>query len=290
MLKTYSIMAIGVVAVAFAAVFIRLADAPAMVVAASRLGFASLVLAPAALSQWQKLALLKRRDILLTLAAGIFLALDFAFWTSSLSYTTVASSVVLVTVTPVFVAVISYFLFRERITRLTFIGIALAITGAITIGLENWQLGGTSLKGSALALLGALSITGYMIIGRHVRKRVPILPYIFLIYASGAVILFVVSFILGYSFTGYSSTTYFWVAMLALVPQLIGHTSLNWSLRYVPATMVTIATLGEPVGATALAYIILGEVPAILEIVGGVLILGGIALAFSKRNGSPDWQ
>jgi drug/metabolite transporter (DMT)-like permease len=246
--------------------------------------FLSLVLAPIALSQWKTIAQLRHRDILLALAAGAFLALHFALWIASLSYTTVASSVVLVTVTPVFVAIISYLLFKEKITKRILVGIIISIVGAVVIGLQNWQLGGQSLKGSFLALLGALAVVGYLLIGRRLRQKMPLLPYIFITYASGAVLLFIVSLFLQYSFTGYSPTTYFWLAMLALVPQLIGHSSLNWSLRYIPATMVTIAVLGEPVGATILAFAILHEVPAVMEIVGGVLILGGIAIAFSKNN------
>jgi drug/metabolite transporter (DMT)-like permease len=284
MKKQYLVLALGVVCVAFAALFIRLAEAPAMVIATYRLCLASLVLAPIALFNSQKeIRRLKRRDFLLAFASGAFLALHFALWIASLDYTTVASSVVLVTVSPIFVAVASFILFREKITVRIISGIVVSIIGAVVIGYQNWQIGAQTLKGSMLALLGALAVTGYLLIGRRLMREMGLLTYIFLTYTSAAVILLVVTLFFGYSLTGYSGNTYLMLVLLALVPQLVGHSSLNWSLRFVPATMVTIAVLGEPVGATILAFAILKEVPAQLEIVGGVLILGGIAIAFSKN-------
>jgi drug/metabolite transporter (DMT)-like permease len=283
MTKHYLILALGVVCVAFAAIFIRLAEAPSIVIATYRLGIASLILAPIALTRARnELFRLSRREIILAGCSGVFLALHFALWIASLRYTTVTSSVVLVTISPVFVAVVSYFLFREKITRRILIGIAVSIIGAIIIGFNNWQLGGASVKGSILALLGAMAVAGYLLIGRKLRQKMGLLSYIFLTYSSAAVILLVWSLIVGGSLTGYSGKTYLMFVLLALVPQLLGHSSFNWSLRFVPATMVTIAVLGEPVGATILAFAILKEVPSIIEIIGGILILGGIALAFSK--------
>jgi drug/metabolite transporter (DMT)-like permease len=283
MTKHYLILALGVVCVAFAAIFIRLAEAPSIVIATYRLGIASLILAPIALTRARnELFRLSRREIILAGCSGVFLALHFALWIASLRYTTVTSSVVLVTISPVFVAVVSYFLFREKITRRILIGIAVSIIGAIIIGFNNWQLGGASVKGSILALLGAMAVAGYLLIGRKLRQKMGLLSYIFLTYSSAAVILLVWSLIVGGSLTGYSGKTYLMFVLLALVPQLLGHSSFNWSLRFIPATMVTIAVLGEPVGATILAFAILKEVPSIIEIIGGILILGGIALAFSK--------
>ncbi|MDD5288754.1 MAG: DMT family transporter [Dehalococcoidales bacterium] len=283
MTKRYLVLALGVISVAFAAIFIRLAEAPSIVIAAYRLGIASLLLAPIVLIRSRKeLRGLSHSELLLAFCSGAFLALHFALWITSLRYTTVTSSVVLVTVSPIFVAIASYLLFREKITRRILSGIAISIIGAVIIGFNSWQLGGASVKGSILALLGALAIAGYLLIGRKLRQRMGLLSYIFLTYASAAVILLVWSLIVGGSLTGYSGKTYLMFVLLALVPQLLGHSSFNWSLRFLPATMVTIAVLGEPVGATILAFAILNEVPSAFEIIGGVLILGGIAIAFSK--------
>jgi len=282
-MKQYPILALGVVAVAFAAIFIRLAEAPPLVTAAYRLGIAAVLLAPVVF--WRarpELRRLTRRDFLLAVASGAFLALHFGLWITSLDYTTVASSVVLVTATPIFVAVASYLLFRERITARIVLGIGVSIAGAVVIGYANWQAGGQSLLGSVLSLGGAVAVAGYLLIGRGLRKRMGLLVYIFLSYTSAAVFLLAVVSVTGQPMGGYPSDTYVLFLLLALGPQLLGHSSLNWALKYMPATMVTIAVLGEPVGATILAALILGEVPTLLEVVGGVLILGGILTAFSK--------
>jgi drug/metabolite transporter (DMT)-like permease len=285
--KPYLVLAFGVVSVAFAAIFIRLAEAHPLVIATYRLSLASLVLAPIAWFQARdELRKLSRRQLLLSIASGGFLALHFALWITSLSYTTVTSSVVLVTASPIFVAIASYLLFREKITGRIIAGVIVSIIGAIIIGFNNWQLGGTSLHGSILSLLGAIAIAGYLLIGRRLRQNMGLLSYVFLTYTSAAVFLLITSFIKGASLTGYSGDTYLMFILLALIPQLLGHSALNWSLRYIPATMVTIAVLGEPIGATILAFFILKEVPSIFEIIGGILILGGIAIAFSKSTGN----
>ena len=281
-MRQYLVLAFGVVSVAFAAVFIKLAEAPPLVIAAYRLCLASLVLAPVA--WWRardELRKLGRRQLLMAVASGAFLALHFGLWIASLDYTTVASSVVLVTASPIFVAVASYLLWREKLTTRIVGGIAASIVGAAVIGFSNWQAGAGSLLGSVLALGGATAVAGYLLIGRRLRQNMGLLSYIFLTYLSAGLVLLTAALVSGQRLTGYPGMTYLMFVLLALVPQLLGHSSLNWALRFVPATMVTIAVLGEPVGATVLAFFILKEVPSWMEIAGGVVILAGIAAAFS---------
>ncbi len=281
--RQYLVLTLGVVSVSFAAIFIRLAEAPPLVIAAYRLCLASLFICPIAwMRSRDELRRLARRDIILALLSGAFLALHFALWIASLSYTTVATSVVLVTASPIFVAIASYFFFRERLTRQTILGIAVCLIGAVLIGYGNRQLGPDPLRGAVLALLGALAVAGYLLIGRRLRQSIGLLTYASLTYSSAGIILLLAALIAGHSLVGYSGTTYVMLLLLALVPQLLGHSSLNWSLRFVSATLVTIAVLGEPVGATALAYLILDEVPTWTEIGGGILILAGIFVAFRK--------
>lgn len=285
MSKSYLVLATGVVSVAFAAVFIRLAEAPPLVIAAYRLSIAALVLAPVAwIKARDELRGLDRRQVWLAVASGAFLALHFSLWIASLDFTSVASSVVLVTASPIFVAIASYLLFREKLTVRIIGGIAISVAGAIIIGYASWQIGVNSLLGSILSLGGALAVSGYMLIGRRLRQNTGLLSYIFLTYLSAAVFLMAAVLITGQKLQGYSGTTYLMFILLALVPQLVGHTSLNWALKYMPATIVTVAVLGEPVGATLLAWSILGEVPRLVEIIGGLLILAGIAVAFSKST------
>lgn len=287
--RHYFILAIGVISVSFAAIFIRLADAPSLVIAVYRMGLAALVIVPLAwVRSRRELLKLPRREIILAVFSGVFLAIHFSLWIASLNYTSVATSVIMVTTTPIFVAVASYFLFREKLGRQTGLGIAISIIGAVIIGYGNWQLGSASLFGGILALLGALAVVGYLLIGRRLMRNLSLLSYISLAYGSSAVILLVSSLAAGYSLFGYSGATYLWLALLAVVPQLIGHSSVNWSLRYISATLVTVAVLGEPVGATILASLILKEPPSLSEIGGGILILTGIFIAFRKSQTPPD--
>lgn len=289
MKRQYSVLTLGVISVSFAAIFIRLAEAPPLVIAAYRLCLASLVVAPTAwIRSRQELRGLSRREVALALLSGAFLALHFGLWIASLSYTSVASSVVLVTANPIFVAIASYLLFRERLGRQGILGIVVCLVGAVLIGYGNWRLGPQPLLGGVLALLGALAVAGYLLIGRRLRQNIGILSYTALTYSSAALLLLVAALAFGHPLFGYSSTTYLMLVLLAVVPQLIGHTSLNWSLRFVSATLVTIAVLGEPVLATALAFAILDEVPTLTEVIGGILILGGIFVAF--RRGAVGWR
>jgi len=286
MTQRYSVLVMGVISVSFAAIFIRLADAPPLVIAAYRLCLASLVVVPAAWMRSRKeLQNLSRREVILALLSGAFLALHFGLWIASLSYTSVASSVVLVTANPVFVSIASYLLFRERLGKQVITGIVVCLAGAVLIGYGNWQLGPQPLLGGVLALLGALAVAGYLLIGRRLRRNISILSYVALTYSSAALLLLAAALVAGYSLFGYSPTTYGMMVLLAVVPQLLGHTSLNWSLRFVSATLVTIAVLGEPVLATAFAFAILDEAPTITEIIGGTLILAGIFVAFRKSGG-----
>ena len=282
------VLSLGVVALSCAAVFVRLADAPPLAVAAFRLALASLVLLPAGLI-WarEEMGRLLRDDWRLLLLGGMLLALHFVLWIASLSQTTVASSVVLVTATPVFVALSSWLLFRERLRRATFAGIAVSLAGALLIGYAGLQHGGSALSGNLLALLAAMAVAGYLLIGRRMRRNAGLLAYSTVVFTVSALVLLIAVVISGTPLRGYTAATYGAVLALALVPQLLGHMSLNWALRFLPATMVTVAILGEPVGATTLAWFVLGEMPTLTEVVGAVLMLLGIGVAFLRGGQVP---
>lgn len=285
MARRYLVLALGVVSVSFAAIFIRLADAPVLVIAAYRLMLASLLINPIAYarSRYELLHLIKA-GLALPLLSGVLLALHFVLWIASLSYTTVASSVVLVTANPVFVALASHFLFREKLSRQVIVGIAVCLAGAALVGYGDWTLGLKPLFGDLLALLGAIAIAGYYLIGRRLRQTTDVLSYASIVYSSAALVLLLSTLALHYPLLGYSTTTYVMLVLLALIPQTVGHLSLNWSLRFVSATLVAIAVLGEPVGATILAFAILREVPTLTQVLGGILILSGIFAAFHKSR------
>lgn len=292
---------IAILAVSTASVFIRFAqrDAPSLVIATLRLTFASLILAPVALTRHRdELRKLTRRDLLLGLLSGIFLAFHFATWISSLEYTSVASSVVLVSTGPLWVALLSPIFLKEPLTRPILIGMLLTLLGGAVIGLsdscqvENGLVcppisefvQGKAFLGNFLALVGAWAVAGYLMIGRKLRTGMSLIPYIFIVYGIAAVVLLGIMFAAGQRLTGYLPLTYIWILLLALVPQLIGHSTYNWALRYMPAALVSITTLGEPIGSAILAYLILGEAPTVMTILGGVLILAGIYLASRTKQ------
>ena len=284
-MKPHVTLLVGVLAVSFAAIFIRLAEAPPLVIAAYRLAIAAIVLIPfAATKPMKQLSRLSRRDILLVLLSSVFIALHFGLWITSLDYTSIASSVVLVTCHPALVAIASYLLWRERLNRLTISGIVIALFGVIFINYGGLVFGSRAMLGNLLAVIAGFSMGAYLIIGGQLRARIGILSYLAIIYTGSALMLLVATLISGHSLAGYSPNTYLMLVLLALVPQLIGHSCLNLTVRLIPVTLVSVAILGEPVGATLLGCFILGEIPTTREVVGGLLILGGIFLVLRQRQ------
>jgi drug/metabolite transporter (DMT)-like permease len=288
----------GVAAVSTASIFIKLAQqggAPSLVIAAVRLSLATLGLAPLALTRCRPaLRALTRREWTLALLSGLFLALHFAVWITSLEYTSVASSVVLVTTTSLWVALLSPLVLHERVEAATFVGLGLAMTGGAVVGLSDactWQPGavtcpplhtffaGTAFLGDFLALCGAWMAAGYMLVGRKLRARMDLIPYIFIVYGMAALVLVLVMLAFHQSPFGYTPAIYLWLVLLALVPQLLGHSTFNWALKHMPASFVSVTLLGEPVGSTILAYFIFQEEPGWVKIGGALLILAGIWLA-----------
>ena len=256
-------------------------------IAACRLVIASVIMAPIALYQSRsELAALTRRDLMLAVLSGFFLALHFASWISSLAYTSVASSAVLVSTTPLWVAVLSPFTLREPITRWQIVGMLIALAGGTVIGLSDsgGGPGNSSLLGDLLALAGAMLAASYILIGRSLRKKMSVISYTFLVYGAAAVMLVVFMFGAGYSPTGYPEIVYLWFLLLALVPQLMGHSSINWALGYLSAASVSTVLLGEPIGSTILAVILLHETPGVVKVLGAVLILAGIYAVARVEN------
>jgi len=293
---------IAILAVSTASIFIRFAQAdgaPSLVIAALRLTFATLLLAPIALTRHRaEIKNLTRNQILLGIVSGLFLAVHFATWISSLEYTSVASSVVFVSTGPLWVALLSPMLLNEKLTRAAIIGLGLSLLGGSVIGLSDacviqngfqcpelsQVLQGRAIWGNFLALSGAWAVTGYLIIGRKLRAEMSLVPYIFLVYGMAATVLIVFMLAAGQSPFGYQAKTYGWIFLLAAAPQLIGHSTYNWALRYLPAAFVAVTTLGEPIGSAILAFFILSETPGIATIIGGILILTGIYLASRIKN------
>jgi drug/metabolite transporter (DMT)-like permease len=292
----------AIIAISTASIFIRFAQAdgvPSIVIATLRLSFATILLTPLAFTKyWDEIKRFTRIEILLGALSGFFLALHFATWISSLEYTSVASSAVFVSTGPLWAALLSPFLLNEKLGQTAILGLTLALAGGTVIGLSDaCSFGdgiscpdihnffqGRAIWGNFLALLGALAVTGYLIIGRKIRTSISLVPYIFLVYGMSAAVLIVFMLSSGNSPFGYEPKSYLWVFLLALIPQLIGHSLFNWALKHVPATFVAVSTLGEPLGSAILAIFILNEFPSPIALFGGVLIFTGIILTSSQQN------
>ena len=300
-----AVVAFAIVVVSFAAILIRLCEAPTAIIAAFRLTFAALILLPLYVGRRGQGAgagdgarssdadtgdgdelktAASRRRIALCSLAGLFLALHFLFWIESLKLTTVASSVMLVTTSPVFAAVFAWMALKETVGRKTLLAIALCLVGSLIIGRGAVDFGPGAVRGNLFAILGAAAFGAQFVIARSLRRTMGITQYAFLVYSAAALILICWAIASGHSFTGFDRINYLWFFLLALGPQVFGHTSLSWALRYLPAPKVAVSVLGEPVGAALLAWAFFGEIPGYTLFAGGALILYGVYLAVNEKS------
>lgn len=288
LINPYLAVGAGVIAVSFSALFVRLCSAPPLIIATYRLLFTFLALAPFALAQPRLLRSLDRRQVLLSAASGLFLALHFVTWFTSLNYTSVASSTVLVTTQPVFVVLGSLIFFKEHIPRRAVLGGSLALLGSVIIGASDFQVGGTALYGDLLAILAAVMVSGYLLIGRQLRRDIPLQCYTFVTYGTSSLALIAAAFVSNTPFTGYPSRDWLLFVALALVCTVMGHTVFNWVLKYVSASVVSVSILGEPLGAILWAGIFLGEPPTLRQLIGGAIIFSGLYLFTRVTNRTPQ--
>lgn len=289
---TALVLIVGIIAISFAAIFIKLiGDVHPVIITIWRLLIASGIVLPLGVLMLRRrlfeVIVIHSRALLM---ASIFLSLHFIVWIASLFYTSVASSVVIVCTNPVWVGLASL-LMGEKQGRSNVLGIVLTVAGGIVIGWGDFAVSPRALFGDLLALLGAFMATGYLLAGRRIRSRLTILEYIVPVYSMAALITLLIGLILGLQLVGYSMEQYLLFAALAVVPQLIGHTAFNWALGFISATLVAIVILGEPVGSTLLASLILGEQLTVAKGVGALIIMTGITAALwpaRKVEGAGD--
>jgi drug/metabolite transporter (DMT)-like permease len=253
------------------------------------------MLTPLTLSRYRaELRRLKRREITLLVISGLFLAVHFAAWVSSLQYTSVLISGVLVVTTPIWAGLLEVFVLKSRLTVAIIVGLVVALAGSIIIaipsnGVSATPFDDTALLGGGLALLGAMTVAVYMIIGRVLRPTLSLLPYIWAVYGTAALVLSLVVLLNRLPVVGYAPAAYLWMLLLAIFPQLIGHSSLNYALGYLPATYVSIATQIEPILSAVVAFFLFSESPGWAQVAGSAVIMIGVALAtlnpnFSRRK------
>lgn len=288
--RVVALLVVGVLSLASSAILIRFAqEGPALAIATWRTGLAVVLLAPAAfLRSRSEMRQFSRRDWLLISGAGILLGLHFVAWIESLYHTTVASSTVLGTTSPIFLAVFGFLFIKEILTRRVVIAIIIGVCGSALIGLGDGlgtdeSRGSDPLLGNLLALSAAVLFSFYLLLGRIIRRKTSWLAYVFPLYSIAALSILAVAALRGVPIFGYSPLFYVFCLLMAVFPQIIGHGSFNYALRYIPAAILALLTLLEPIMASTAAYFLFGETPYWLTIVGMGFVLGGVGLAVYRR-------
>lgn len=276
----YIAVVIGVISVSTSAILVKLAgDAPAGIIAFYRLFFAVIMMAPYILFKYkEELRSIAKRDWMLAAISGVFLAFHFILWFESLNYTSVASSVVLVTLQPVFAFIGTYLFFGERFSIAAIISMIITLIGSFIIGWGDFQISGLALLGDILALLGAVTVTAYFLLGQRLRRGLSLMTYTFIVYGVSSITLLLYNLIVGNNFISYSSDHWLLFLALAIFPTFLGHTLFNWALKWMSTSTISMAIVFEPIGATVLAYFILGEVVTDSQWLGGTIVISGLFL------------
>lgn len=288
--RVMAAMGFAVLALAFSSIFIsklERTEVPPLVIAFYRMALATVLLMPAALAfKRREIAALASKDLVLLLLGGFFLAVHFGAWITSLKYIPISTSVVLVNSHPLFVVIASYFFLGEKPGRRSLAGTAVGIAGMIVITHDALGDIGLALKGNGLALVGALAVVGYFIVGRKARTRISLLGYVTPLYAVCSLLLLLGVLAAGEPLYPYTVTQWAYFAALAVVPTILGHTVFNWAIKHVRPSAISLAFLGEPVAASGLAFIFFAQRPPVATLIGGALVLAGVYLSMSSQQDS----
>jgi drug/metabolite transporter (DMT)-like permease len=278
------IVIIGVIFVSFSSALIKASSAPALIIATYRLAITVILMAPSTLIKSKnELKAVDIKSLCLCILSGIFLALHFATWITSIKYTSIASAAVLVNTHPIFIVVLTYIIFKDKINRKSLISITMTLLGGVIISSGDRSLGSNVFLGDILAAAGAAFIAFYMVIGRIMRQRLSAVSYTFIVYVSCTITLLLLDIITKTSFGPYSLKEWAIFLGLAVFCTILGHSIFSWSLEYVKPTFLSVAVLGEPVFATIWAAIFFLEFPNTWNVIGSIIIIAGIYL-FSKSE------
>lgn len=273
------IVLLGVLGASVSSVLVRISTAPSLILVLYRVGMATVLLAPVVLiKNREELKKLPLREAGLCLASGAFLGLHFAAYFESLRFTSIASSVVLVDTEVLFVALIGILLFKKRPGKMAWLAIFLALGGSVIIAMADTSVGADALRGDVIALAGAFFVAVYTMIGSVCRRTVSTNVYTFLVYLASCITVLMIALVSGQALTGYGNVNYLTGFGMAVFCTLMGHSVFSWGLKYLPAAFVSTAKLMEPVFASVLGLALFGEIPGILTVVGGVIIIAGIVL------------
>lgn len=280
MIIPYVAVVIGVIALSLSAIFVRLIEeAPVAITASYRLLLAGIILSPyVLLKKREEIKKLRKREGWIAVLAGISLAIHFILWFESLQYTSVASSVVLVTLQPIFAFIGTYLFFKERFSSATIISMFIAIFGSFVIVMGDFQIGGAAFYGDMLALSAALFITIYFLIGQQIRLKTSVTTYTFIAYSIGGLFLLSYALLKGYPIVQYPANDWLFFILLAIIPTIFGLNLLNWSLKWFSTSLISMAIILEPIGASIFAYFLFNEIISWSQWLGGTIIIFGLYL------------
>lgn len=283
------ILFFGVFALSSSAIFVKLANAPSPIIALYRMIFSTLILLPILVIKKgyiKEILQLSKVQIIYSLLSGIFLAIHYLLWFKSLNYTSVASSTVIVTLQPIFSMLGGFLIFKEKFNKKMILGCLIAIIGSIIIGFQDLKISGIALLGDFLALIAAMVITGYFFIGQHLRSSMSLVTYSSLSYFGSSLLLIAYALSRNYTLIGYSQNTWIYLLALAFISTILGQTIFNWLLKWLSTTTISMSILGEIIGTCILAYLILGEIITVTQLVGIVFIIFGLAIFITSQKNS----
>ncbi|MCR8641331.1 DMT family transporter [Paenibacillus sp. N1-5-1-14] len=277
-------LVVGIIAISFSAIFVKWSAAPAPVIAMNRLLITVLIMLPFIYKYLPEFRRISLRSYFSLFMSGLMLGLHFLFWMESLRWTSVASSTAILTLEPVLVMAGSFWVFRHKVSRTAIVAMAVAMFGAILIGWGDFRFSGDALKGDLLSFIGTIAVAVHMIIGKSLRAHMSAYVYSMCVFLIGAFVLGVYSVAVGYPLFDYSADEWGLFFLLAVVSTLFGHYVFNWLLKYMSATTVSMAVLGEPLGATILAFFLLGESITPVQFAAGLLLLVGVAVFIRSQE------
>ncbi|MFW5434765.1 DMT family transporter [Paenibacillus apiarius] len=283
----YALLVIGMIAISFSAILVKWSDAPAPVIGMYRLLLTNLLLLPWVWSYRAEWRSIQRRDWFRLTMSGFFLGLHFLLWMESLRHTTVASSTALLTLEPILVMAGSFWLFKQRTTTRAIFGVAVSLFGVILIGWGDLKMSGQALYGDLLSVLGTIAVVAHMLLGQDLRQRVSSYAYNFTVFLVAGACLAAYNLSAGYAMTGYGAQEWVLFSAMAIIPTVLGHMLFNWLLKYMNATSISMAVLGEPVGASILAWVLLGEAMNPLQMAACLLLIFGVWLFLVNDRKAP---
>ncbi len=272
----YIALAIGITALSLSAMFVRWSDAPGPMTGFYRVLISTFFLTPFFLRQQKTLEPIDKKYLAIPLIAGIFTAFDFAFWNSSLKYTTAANATLLGNTSPLWVALFALFFFREKLRGIFWVGLTLALAGAALVMGSDFLTHPTLGIGDLMASIAAIFYASYQLTTQRGRRHIDPFRYMWLVGVSATLGMFIINIVLGYSFTGYSTQTWIIFFVTAIISQMIGYLAITYALGHLPASIVSPTLIGQPILTTILAIPLLGEIPNAIQWIGGAIALAGI--------------